>query len=471
MSRIYNKLGNDFTQIPNKILLDTRISGLSYKIYSYICFRIGINQEWEFFNDEIQSHFKEGRDAFLKAKKQLIEYGYLQKLKQNHKGQEGFSGCDYIIYKDPISQSTENQATDNQSTENQATNNINKNNKELNNKDITKKDKKNSNPPDLNSDKQSSFFENNFEEKEIAKNANCNSSEIPNSSTSAKNAQVQTTMSEKPTNSKNADIKEILKSYSFNEEEEDLIQNYFTQRTKDHKKLKNIPDIVKRYIEVLLKLKEKGLTLKEVFENTIDANGKVFQKIQESYFDGLIKHKKQIRADKEKDIKQKIWDFYNKNYKPDKIAQYNLTELYPIAEFEKVMPFLMIEKDFILNLLTNDNIKQKMAKEELFEGYVNFLKRRMGIEIKQEIKKTPFQAMYDVFLNNTHFFTDKKTQQEIDIILKFKDKVRVELDSQLIKATNRRSGYGLTRTNLDIVELDNLKLFQEEFFKFLECNS
>ena len=156
MSKIYNKLNNDFTQVPNKILLDTNISGLAYKIYSYICFRIGINAEWEFYNDEISSHFKEGRDAFLKAKKQLIQYGYLVKVKQNHKGKQGFSGCDYIIYKDPIInyQTTEIQETDNQTTEIQHTNNIDTTNKDNNNIDsnihISKNKKKIKEVKDIN---------------------------------------------------------------------------------------------------------------------------------------------------------------------------------------------------------------------------------------------------------------------------------------------------------------------------------
>ncbi len=132
MSKIYNKLQNDFTQIPNHILQDTRISALAFKIYCYICFRIGINAEWEFFNDEIQRHFKEGRDAFMKAKKQLMQYGYLQKVAQNHKGKNGFSGCDYIIYKEP-NQTTENQTTENQASDNTSTNNIYINNIDTNN--------------------------------------------------------------------------------------------------------------------------------------------------------------------------------------------------------------------------------------------------------------------------------------------------------------------------------------------------
>jgi hypothetical protein len=63
--------------------MDTNISGLAYKIYAYICFRIGINKEWEFYNNEIIDHFKEGIHAFRKARDELLDNGYLEIVKQN----------------------------------------------------------------------------------------------------------------------------------------------------------------------------------------------------------------------------------------------------------------------------------------------------------------------------------------------------------------------------------------------------
>lgn len=133
MSKIYNEINTDFTQIPNTILQDSNVSGLAFKIYCYICFRIGRNKEWEFFNDEILNHCKEGRDAFRKARNQLIELGYLKKVKQNTKDDGTFGGCDYIIYKEP---STDFQSSDNPSTDFQSSIN-----KEINNKDLKKKEK------------------------------------------------------------------------------------------------------------------------------------------------------------------------------------------------------------------------------------------------------------------------------------------------------------------------------------------
>jgi hypothetical protein len=140
MSIIYNKLNNDFTQIPNTILTDTRVSALAFKIYCYICYRINISEKWEFYNEEIVSHFKEKIKAFLRAKNELLEYGYLQKVKQN-KGDGGrFKGCDYIIYKEPLSPIPQNGSSVSGSSVCGSSEKGVTNNKDKINKDINKKD-------------------------------------------------------------------------------------------------------------------------------------------------------------------------------------------------------------------------------------------------------------------------------------------------------------------------------------------
>jgi hypothetical protein len=84
-------------------------------------------------------HCKEGRDAFTNAKAQLIEYGYLKRVKQNTKEDGTFAGCDYNIYETPI---TENPYTDNPSTENPCTNNIDTSNTRSNKYKEKEKNKK-----------------------------------------------------------------------------------------------------------------------------------------------------------------------------------------------------------------------------------------------------------------------------------------------------------------------------------------
>src|SRR5574343_277620 len=102
MSKIYNGLNNNFTLISNEILVDSRLSAMAFKIYSYICYRLGNNAEWEFYTNEIRHHFKEGKYAFKTARDELIEYGYLEIVKQNKTAEGKFAGNDYIIHNKPI---------------------------------------------------------------------------------------------------------------------------------------------------------------------------------------------------------------------------------------------------------------------------------------------------------------------------------------------------------------------------------
>ena len=139
MSTIYYDIECDFTQIPNHIILNPEISGTAKAIYFYIIMRIRQNKEWEFYDYDIMSHLKEGRDAFRNAKKELIEYGYLIKIKQNIGGNGKYKGCEYAIKKEPFTgnPTSVEPTTDKPTSENQSTNN-NKQSNNINNKQSKK---------------------------------------------------------------------------------------------------------------------------------------------------------------------------------------------------------------------------------------------------------------------------------------------------------------------------------------------
>ena len=185
MSTIYYDIECDFTQIPNHIILNPEISGTAKAIYFYIIMRIRQNKEWEFYDYDIMSHLKEGRDAFRNAKKELIEYGYLIKIKQNIGGNGKYKGCEYAIKKEPITgnPTSVEPTTDKPTSENQSTNN-NKQSNNINNKQSKK---------DITT---ASGF-----------SSQSNYSEIPNSSVSANNAHTQTSYQG---NLDNSTCKEIL---------------------------------------------------------------------------------------------------------------------------------------------------------------------------------------------------------------------------------------------------------------------
>lgn len=177
MSTIYYDIECDFTQIPNHIILNPKISGTAKAIYFYIVMRLRQNAKWEFYDFDIMEHLKEGRDSFRNAKKELLEYGYLVKVRQNIGNDGKYKGCDYAIKKEPITENptSAKPKTDKPTSENQSTNN-NKQSNNINNKQSNKE-----------KDTASGFSS----KKEIADFANCNYSEIPNSSTAEKNLTTQ----------------------------------------------------------------------------------------------------------------------------------------------------------------------------------------------------------------------------------------------------------------------------------------
>ena len=139
MSTIYYDIECDFTQIPNHIILNSKISGTAKAIYFYIVMRLRQNPKWEFYDFDIMEHLKEGRDSFRNAKKELLEYGYLVKVKQNIGNDGKYKGCDYAIKKEPITENPTSAKpnTDEPTSEIQSTNNKKQSNN-INNKQSKK---------------------------------------------------------------------------------------------------------------------------------------------------------------------------------------------------------------------------------------------------------------------------------------------------------------------------------------------
>jgi hypothetical protein len=152
-SRIYNRIQNNFTQVSNLALLDTRLSGKAYKLYAYMVFRIGTAPDWYFYEEEILKHFKESRDAIRTAFKELIDNGWLIRRRlKNNKGQ--YSMTEYEIFSEPqntslnpqtenpsvVSPSVENPSEEKAAQEKPAAEKTSYNNKERKNKDSNNKE-------------------------------------------------------------------------------------------------------------------------------------------------------------------------------------------------------------------------------------------------------------------------------------------------------------------------------------------
>lgn len=172
-SRIYNRIQNNFTQVSNLALLDTRLSGKAYKLYAYMVFRMGTAPDWYFYEEEILKHFKESRDAIRTAFKELIDNGWLiRKRLKNDKGQYGMT--EYEIFSEaqtvdsaPQTEnpSLDNPAADKPSEEKAAQEKPTAENTSYNNKEEIKKDSNNKDFISLPSEEKKDFVKKLFKEK------------------------------------------------------------------------------------------------------------------------------------------------------------------------------------------------------------------------------------------------------------------------------------------------------------------
>ena len=98
MAKMYKRLGCNFTQISNTIILDKNISARAKGVYLYLVSR---PDGWSFKVSNIVSMFKEGRDSIRVAIKELEESGYISKKPSRSDETNKFDGWDWLIYSEP----------------------------------------------------------------------------------------------------------------------------------------------------------------------------------------------------------------------------------------------------------------------------------------------------------------------------------------------------------------------------------
>lgn len=93
------KRNKDFTTLGNIVFS----SGLSAESLGVLCFILHLPDDWVLRKGHLQKHFKMGRDKMTRIFKELRENGYLADLLYV-KGLDGkFDGAHYIIYDEPVS--------------------------------------------------------------------------------------------------------------------------------------------------------------------------------------------------------------------------------------------------------------------------------------------------------------------------------------------------------------------------------
>ena len=127
-----------FTMVANAIIFDNRISSKAKFYYVYLSSK---PDGWKFHTNCIIKEIKEGRDAFYSGLKELIQFGYLERMQIKEGGK--FKHTDFVL---KIPSYTENTDTVKTSTEN-----TDDNNTDIKNKDIKNKEAKLASKPAFNS--------------------------------------------------------------------------------------------------------------------------------------------------------------------------------------------------------------------------------------------------------------------------------------------------------------------------------
>lgn len=102
-----------FTQVPNTVLCDNKISLKAKGLYAYLFSK---PTDWLFFREIIEKETKESYDAFRTGINELVAAGYIRKYQKNENGKFSGSVFEFIpIWEKPL---TENPLTENPPTTN-----------------------------------------------------------------------------------------------------------------------------------------------------------------------------------------------------------------------------------------------------------------------------------------------------------------------------------------------------------------
>lgn len=98
MGNLIKKFKNKFTQIPNTIINDPRLSLRAKGLYMHL---LSKPDGWKYYVSEFIKSSKDGRDSVQSGIKELEEYGYLVRIRaKDNYGQ--FLSYDYYIYDEPL---------------------------------------------------------------------------------------------------------------------------------------------------------------------------------------------------------------------------------------------------------------------------------------------------------------------------------------------------------------------------------
>lgn len=96
MATLKKKLKNNFTQTPNKAILDNTISASAFRLYVYLLSR---PDNWEVNNADLKNKLNiKSNESIAKYFKELLNSGWIDRQKKQDKNGKYEGGYDYIIY-------------------------------------------------------------------------------------------------------------------------------------------------------------------------------------------------------------------------------------------------------------------------------------------------------------------------------------------------------------------------------------
>ena len=97
MAKLIKDFAISFTQVPNQVIKDDRLSFKAKGLYTHL---ISKPDNWTFYIDEMVRSSKDGKSSVQSGLKELEKYGYLCRVKaKDEKGK--FAGWDYLIRINP----------------------------------------------------------------------------------------------------------------------------------------------------------------------------------------------------------------------------------------------------------------------------------------------------------------------------------------------------------------------------------
>ena len=126
-----------FTQVPNQIINDERVSLKAKGLYLYF---VSKPDYWEFSLNGMTSQLKESKDTIISIITELCKFGYMDKIKKRNGSRQGLN--DYVLHLEPYKMPYSSPESKNQSlkirvgkseSENSTTSNTKLSNKEKSN--------------------------------------------------------------------------------------------------------------------------------------------------------------------------------------------------------------------------------------------------------------------------------------------------------------------------------------------------